>query len=354
MTAPARAAAIVCALAITLAVCIPGGATSSAPRAGALSISIILPVNGSTVKGDVTIVGNASGPDGVSLSVQLSIDGGPWHGADGGQGWAWLWSTYAFADGPHTLTARVQGSGSEATAMATCFVRNAKPSFILKDVFPPGDDIHLRAGEVAGFDVTVETYYIGSVLIAWSLDGDIVQSGGANWYNYTAQAGFVGNHTVQVLVSADGMPDAVHSWNLTERASGLPPVISGSGPAERNVPVLRYDTVRFNVTAADPQGKGLTFRWSYDLAPAPGNVTAGSISILFNSTGAHVVEVLVSNGETNRTVRWNVTVEEAPTIGLLDLLPCTLYIVIGLFLGIWHGRRTRVQGSGPLNPGPSF
>ncbi len=78
------AAALAAALALLLAASIPTVAAGAAPRSGGLSITILLPVNGTVVKGDVTIFGNASGPEGVLLSVQLSIDGGPWYGADGG------------------------------------------------------------------------------------------------------------------------------------------------------------------------------------------------------------------------------------------------------------------------------
>jgi hypothetical protein len=339
----APASAIAAALALLLAFSVPMAATGAAPRSGGLSIAIILPVNGSTVKGDVTIAGIASGPDGVPLTVQLSINGGPWYAADGDQGWSWLWSTYAFADGLLNVTARVQGGGGEATAFGTYVVRNTKPSFVLRDIFPPGDNIHFRAGGTASFSVTVDTSYIGSVLVNWTVDGEPVQSGGASWYNYTARATEQGNHTLLVEVIADGSTQASHSWNLTVRPLALPPVVAGFGPADQNFTVFRDDTVRFNLTASDSQGKGLTYHWYYDLEPAPGNVTAPSISLSFNSTGAHVVEVLVSNGETNRTVRWNITVDEPPTLGLLDLLPCTLYIVTGLFLGIWYGRRESVR-----------
>lgn len=343
MTTAARAAAVLLALAVVLAARVAPGASATAPRSGGLSITIILPVNGTAVKGDVTISGNASGPDGVALSVQLSIDGGTWYAADGGRDWSWLWSTFAFQDGLHTVKARVQGGGGEATDTATYPVRNEKPDFTLKDIFPPGDDLHFKAGDVVEFSVAIVTNYTQTVLVNWSLDGNVVKSSEADRYNFTAGAGEPGNHTVEVRIIANDAVEASHSWNLTVRALALPPVVIGFGPADRNITVFRDYAVRFNVTATDPQDRGLTYRWSYDLAPAPGNATDGSTELLFNSTGTHIVEVLVSNGETNRTVRWNITVEELPALGLLDIAPCAAYIVIGLFLGIWHGRRTREE-----------
>jgi len=339
------AVAFVVALALVFAAN-PASAASTHPRSGGLSITILLPVNGTVVKGDVTIFGNASGPEGVGLSVQLSLDGGPWYSADGVQGWSWLWSTFAFQEGLHSVKARVQGGVGEDTDTAYYIVNNRRPVFVLEDLFPPGDDLHPKVGDKVGFSVRVNTTYLESLLLNWSLDDQVLQSGGGEMCNYTPRAEEVGKHRIRVAVIANGTEEASHSWNLTVRALAHPPIVAGSGPADRNITVYRDDTVRFNVTATDPQGKGLTFRWSYDLAPAPGNSSSNSIQLPFNSTGAHVVEVLVSNGETNRTVRWNVTVEEAPRLGLIDLAPCTAYIVIGLFLGIWYGRRTRVQGSG--------
>lgn len=346
MTRPAPVLALAAVFVFLLAGSVPQCAAGAASRSGGLSITIVLPVNGTTVKGDVNISGNASGPDGVPLSVQLSIDGGPWYAADGGRDWSWLWSTFSFQDEQYTVTARVQGGGGEATDTATYLVRNKKPTFILTDIFPPGDNIHLRPGEMAGFYVTVNTSYMRSFPVSWFLDGktEPVHSGGGEWYNYTPRADELGNHTVEVRVIVDNVTEASHSWNLSVRAWALPPVILGFGPADQNLTAYRDDTVRFNVTATDPQDKGLTYRWSYDQAPVPGNVTKSSIELLFNSTGAHVVEVLVSNGETNRTVRWNVTVEELPTLGLLDIMPCFAYIVIGLLLGIWYGSREQRAG----------
>jgi hypothetical protein len=343
MTTRARPAAVIFALAMAFAACNLPAASAAAPRSGGLSVSIILPVNGTTIKDDVAIFGNASGPDGVALSVQVSIDGGKWYFAEGNLSWSWLWSTFAFPDGPHTVTARVLGGGDESFASGAYLVRNKMPPFVLRDVFPPGDDIHLKAGDMAGFSVSLNTTYIGSLLYNWSLDGEPVESGGADWYNYTARAGELGNHSVRVEVIAEFAVQASHYWNLTVRALAHPPVVAGFGPADQNFTAYPGDTVRFNVTATDPQDKGLTYRWSFDLAPAPGNVTESTIDVLFNSIGTHAVEVLISNGETNRTVRWNVTVQEPPTLGLLDIMPCASYLIIGLFLGIWYGRRTREE-----------
>jgi hypothetical protein len=343
MTRLGGAASVLAALALVLAAALPPGAAGTAPRSGGLSISIILPVNGSAVKGDVGIAGNASGPEGVPLSVQLSIDGGPWHAAEGNQSWTWLWSTFAFQDGLHNVTARVQGGGWDEIAAASYLVQNKKPVFVLEDLFPPGDELHLKVGDRAGFSVRVNTTGIEGFLVNWSLDGQVLQSGGGDLYNYTPRADEVGAHAVRVAVIAGGAEEASHSWNLTVRALALPPSVAGFGPGDRNFTVYLGDTVRFNVSAGDPQGRGLTYRWSYDLAPAPGNVTDSWLDLLFNATGSHVVEVVISNGETNRTVRWNVTVSEPPTIGILDVMPCMAYIIIGLILGIWYGRRTSVQ-----------
>ena len=344
MTRPAPVFALAAVFVFLLAGSVPPCAAGAASRSGGLSITIVLPVNGTTVKGDVNLSGNASGPDGVPLSVQLSIDGGPWYAADGGRDWSWLWSTFSFQDEQYTVTARVQGGGGEATDTATYLVRNDRPDFTLKDLFPPGDDLHFKSGDMATFSVSIVTNYTGTVLVNWSLDGNVTKSGDSGSYNFTARADELGNHTVELEVIADNVVEASHFWNLSVRALALPPVVAGSGPADHNITVYRGDAVLFNVSATDPQDKGLTYRWSCDQAPVPGNVTKSSIELLFNSTGAHVVEVLVSNGETNRTVRWNVTVEELPTLGLLDIMPCFAYIVIGLLLGIWYGSREQRAG----------
>ena len=119
MTGAGRALSVLAALALILAATATPGAAGAAPRAGGLSVSIVLPVNGSVVKGDVNITGNASGPGGVALSVQLSIDGGPWYPAEGNLSWTWLWSTFAFEDGMSVV---------QALTLAGGFTKQAAPN----------------------------------------------------------------------------------------------------------------------------------------------------------------------------------------------------------------------------------
>jgi len=338
MSAFARAAALILAGALLFgAPSCP--AQGPAPRAGGLHIEITAPANGSTVKGDVVIAGTASGPEGAVLSVQVSLDSGSWHDVDGNLSWSWLWSTFADEDGLHTISSRVtDGTGTTSTAV-TVLVSNLDGARISAS-FPPPEPLHLRTGQNITFTVTVEGQPAGGYAIGWSLDGVPLDNNGS-FLNYTAGPNSTGNHSVGVRLLKDGAVLDGRGWNLTVLPPNRPPEVSGFGPGDHNISVYREDTVRFNVVASDPEGKGLTFRWSLDLAPAPGGKAEETIDITFNSTGLHIVDVLVSDGEANMTLRWNVSVAEAPTLGLLDFLPCAVYIIIGLFLGIWYGRKTK-------------
>jgi hypothetical protein len=348
MSRGAAAAVLLAAFTLLFPYSIPAcGGSGAAPRSTGLSITITSPPNGTEVKGDVVVAGNASGREGSTLVVRLSIDDGPSYPAGGNLSWSWLWSTYSVQDGPHKVTARVSDGTDELAAAIEVTVANSMPVPRISGSSPPPDLPPLNDSGILTFSISIEGDYAGN--INWSVDGTTVQDGTDRNYTYIAGANSTGNHTVEARL-ASGDPTAA-VWNLTVLPGNRPPVVSGFSPGTANLTAHAGDTLRFNVTAYDPEGRGLVYRWSVDLAPAPGNLTGESAKLTFNTTGTHAVAVEISDGQASRTVSWNVTVNEPPALGMLDFMPCLVYIVLGLFLGIWYGRRnagqpTRSKGTG--------
>jgi len=64
------------------------------------------PGAGDTVSGTVTISGTASDADGTITSVEIRIDVGEWHEAEGTTSWEYGWDTSDVDDGTHTIEAR--------------------------------------------------------------------------------------------------------------------------------------------------------------------------------------------------------------------------------------------------------
>ena len=334
-----RAAVLAVAFTLLLAFRVPCMADGAGPRAGALSIAMISPANGSTVSGDVNITGNASGPEGATLSVNLSIDGGPWYPVNGNASWFWLWGTGATPAGAHRLSAEVSDGTDEANTSITVLVENSVTMPRINGSYPPSDLPPLYPGATLTFTISIEGDYTGD--INWSVDGNDVQNVTGRVFTFVAGAEQIGNDSVEVRL-ATGDPSPVR-WNLTVLPPNLPPVIAGFSPNDHNFSAYQDDSIHFNVTASDPEGHGLTYRWSVDSGQALENRTGESVDLSFCSTGTHTVEVFISDGQANATVSWNVTVQQTPELGLLDLLPCLVYIVLGLLLGVWFGRRRALQ-----------
>lgn len=75
----------------------------------ALRVAILAPQEGATVDGTVEIQGNATDPGGDLQAVEVRIDRGDWHQADGTTTWNHSWDTTKAEDGSHVIEARALG-----------------------------------------------------------------------------------------------------------------------------------------------------------------------------------------------------------------------------------------------------
>jgi hypothetical protein len=90
------------------------------------SVAISAPTPDSTVLGSLTITGTASDNAQV-VKVEVSLDGGPYHAAQGTESWTYALDTTALANGLHSLTAHATDS-SGGTAMSAESVTVQNPS----------------------------------------------------------------------------------------------------------------------------------------------------------------------------------------------------------------------------------
>jgi len=96
------------------------------------------------------------------------------------------------------------------------------------------------------------------------------------------------------------------------------PVVVSFSPEDPDVTVMEGSKISFRVTATDNDTADLTYAWYRDGIREPGRGgTAFSLQPDFTMGGSvHTVKVVVSDGYTERTVIWNVTVTDlnrAPT-----------------------------------------
>lgn len=108
------------------------------------SISIGLPSAGASVQGGTYVRGSVS--DNVSVArVDVQVDGGPWQPATGTSGWVYLLNTAAYADGPHTLTARATDSAGNSSSTAVGVNVNNGPTTATHMVTPEGTVIDINS-----------------------------------------------------------------------------------------------------------------------------------------------------------------------------------------------------------------
>jgi len=102
----------------------PGKRKDSAPP----SIAIAAPTAGATLTGSVYVTGSAA--DNVQVvGVQVSLDGGPYRLAAGTTSWSLALDSSAYADGPHTFTAKAtDSSGHIATTNEAVSFANTPPA----------------------------------------------------------------------------------------------------------------------------------------------------------------------------------------------------------------------------------
>ncbi len=101
--------------------CLPA-ADSTAPV-----VAFSAPTTGTTVSGTVTLTGSASDAAGLAR-VDTSVDGGAWSTAAGTTSWTGTLDTAAYANGPHTVSARAtDSSGNVAVTSVSISVSNSTP-----------------------------------------------------------------------------------------------------------------------------------------------------------------------------------------------------------------------------------
>lgn len=100
---------IVTAIALSVTLVMANGVEGQLP-----SVEITSPQEGATVDGTVMVQGNASDADGNETlqQVEVRIDDGAWHTADGNTSWTYSWDTATVQDGSHTIEARSYDGGN--------------------------------------------------------------------------------------------------------------------------------------------------------------------------------------------------------------------------------------------------
>jgi regulation of enolase protein 1 (concanavalin A-like superfamily) len=287
-------------------------------------IRIGLPLNGSSVRGMVTVSGTSWLRDGWGRNntVQMRADEGAWkivavHGSGWSRDWSLDWDSRQVLDGIHVIRMRVVLGYQDGTRLASDEVgvnvtNNAPPPppINITVTFAPAENGTLSIQEGSDMEFTFATNASGGS-VTWTVDGGARPDEVYSRFVFRANYSSAGVHNISVTVQ---YPNQVfkHGWTLTVANINRPPVAAIFLP-QPGVQWRVGDNIAFNAsTTTDPDLEDvLTFSWELgDGTFFNGGVTEHA----YKSAGSYKVTLLVTDGSLDSRAYTNVTVSTPETI----------------------------------------
>jgi hypothetical protein len=169
----------------------------------------------------------------------------------------------------------------------------------------PLDDVIIEENATQVFEVTVSDPDGDTVNLTWEVDGDIVGHGVS--ILYLADEGTAGCHTVRAIAK-DGRFTVVESWNVTVvwiDHNNAPRIMTRFPDSDMDI--RETENASFGICATDPDGEILRYSWylNGDKVSVSDNYTFHS---WYDSAGAYVIKVFVTDGIAQNFTSWNLTV----------------------------------------------
>ncbi|MEM2901001.1 MAG: PKD domain-containing protein, partial [Thermoplasmata archaeon] len=138
------------------------------------------------------------------------------------------------------------------------FIITYSPKPLVGNVMNMGESMHFVAYAI--------DFNSGSLTGTWQLDGNTVygsSTGNTFEYTFTPTSQQVGSHTIKLTVS-DGTHSTSIQWVISVNINNSKPVISSKTPSEESISVSIDSTTTFLVSAYDPEGSPLSYKWFLD------------------------------------------------------------------------------------------
>jgi subtilisin family serine protease len=217
--------------------------------------------------------------------------------------------------GTYNATLRVTDNDADTTlGIVTVIVLPPNRAPVMKNPVPISSSVTIEAEGYQIFSITVTDPDNDPLTFKWTVDNKKrVESGSS--FNWTTSETDVGSHEVKITAS-DGTDSTSHSWSTIVQAVNHPPVIDAISPTTKFVTVSSDSFQVFQVSATDPEGSSLIFKWTLD-----GVVVGSQEDYQYNpddsSVGSHTLRLEVSDGELSTFSNWTIEVtsaNQAPTI----------------------------------------
>ncbi|MCK4614797.1 MAG: hypothetical protein KAU14_08335, partial [Thermoplasmata archaeon] len=238
-------------------------------------VTITSPKNGSTHRGNITVKGTVSDPEGEFSSLEYRLDNGEWDALSVRENWSFTLNTTGLEDGEHTLEVRAEDDkGATDTASLKFISDNTAP---VVDITSP--TVEYVRGMV---DIEAEITENGSGL--WSVEfrikNETVQSGTDTSYEWdTTKEDDGPEYRIEVIATDNTGSNG--SDEITVLVDNTPPEITGISPAD-----------------------GTFLSGTVNIDPPLRDTGSGIGRIIFTLDGNEV------KNSTSRTYSWNTTFYE--------------------------------------------
>jgi len=227
-----------------------------------------------------------------------------------------------FADyesaGNHSVSVTVNNTQRGASARWNITVLNVnRPPFVVSS--SPAAEVTIKEEESLNLGVVASdpdsqdtqlryNWYVGAM--EQGISGDS--------FRFKTDLKSAGVHSIRVKVSDAGGLTATQSWQVTVLNVNVPPVVDSLSP-NLNPTMKETESVSFSVVASDYDEQTLIYRWLLDGKEA-GSGPQYKYYAGYDAAGVHLVQAVISDGETNITRNWTVTVENMnrPPVPVID------------------------------------
>jgi len=311
------------------------------------TVLIISPLQNAQVTATgVLVVGTSTNAD----RVEVRADGGAWVAATGVPGWSLTLSLVGLSNGPVLIEARAFNATIEST-WDFVTIQLAVPA----NAPPVADAGPAQSGFLKGILVTLDG--AGSsdsdgdpLTYAWvQTSGPAVTLSGASTVGPTFTPSQSGTYGFRLTVDDGGATDTdTVSITVTNRD----PTIDTTNPSGQTASGQTGAGTPLSVTASDPDGDALIYRWSVDGSPQNGSATS-AFTFTPVAVGSYTVVVTVTDPEgAIDTHSWVVTVTQAGTVSdfplwIVGLILAIVALLIIFLLVFMRRRKQEPEGAAP-------
>jgi hypothetical protein len=227
-----------------------------------------------------------------------------------------------FADyesaGPHSVSVTVNNTMRSASVRWNITVVNVNRPPVVNS-FSPGAEVTIREEESVNLAVSASDPDSQDTQLKYSwYVGSTDQGVSADSFRFKTDLRSAGSYSIRVKVTDTGGLSASQSWQVIVTNVNVPPVVDSLSP-NLNPRIKETESVTFSVIASDFDKQLLTYRWYLDGSEA-GSGQQYVYRAGYDSAGEHAVQAVISDGETNITRNWTVTVENVnrPPVAVID------------------------------------